>query len=588
MKKNTDYTDITSMQVLKRLLSFTKPYLPYMVIGIISAFAGVLLSLWVPVWTGSAIDYIIGPGEVYMGPIAEILLRMGIAIASSAFFQWLMNYCMNHVTYHTVEDLRTKGFEKLGVVPLKYIDDHAHGDVIHTLVNDIDQISDGLLQGFVQLLTGVVTIVGTLFLMLSIDVQIALIVVVLTPLSIFVAVFISKRIHAKFREQSEIRGELSGYIEEMLGNQKVVRAFGYEDRSMEHFKEVNDRLYDCGVMAQFYSSMTNPCTRYVNSVIYAIVGIIGAVRVIQGNFSVGRLSSFLAYANQYTKPFNEISGVITELQSAFASARRVFALIDEEPEPSDEHLQSGIICNGKVEIRDVSFRYREEIPLIEQFNLSVAAGQTVAIVGPTGCGKTTMINLLMRFYDVNAGQILAADEDISQMKRKTLRDMYGMVLQDSWLFHGTIRDNIAYGRPDATEEEIIAAAKAAYAHNFIRRMPDGYDTVISEEGNNISQGQKQLLCIARVMLTKPPMLILDEATSNIDTLTEIRVQKAFAKLMEGRTSFIVAHRLSTIKEADVILVMDKGHIVEQGSHQELLDNQGFYADLYNSQFAVME
>jgi len=577
---------MANFAILKRILSYSKPYRKLLVSGILSAFVGVGISLLIPIWVGEAIDHIIGPNAVDFLLIRHLLVRIAIAIAISAFFQWLMNYCMNLVTFRTAQDLRIEAFEKIGKVPLKYIDNRAHGNLINTIINDIEQISDGLIQGFIQLFTGIMTISGTLLLMLSINVRIALIVVLLTPLSIFMASFIAKRISSKFKLQSEIRGELSGYIKEMLGQQKIVRAFSYEERATERFDEINDRLKSVGKLAQFYSALTNPCTRFVNGVIYAIVGIIGALSVIRGHFSVGMLSSFLTYANQYTKPFNEISGVITELQAAFASANRVFGMIDADSESSDTQLKSDVICKGDVKFEHISFSYQQNVPLIEDFNLEVEPGQTVAIVGPTGSGKSTLINLLMRFYEVNKGHIYISGEDITEMKRQTLREMFGMVLQETWLFNGTIRDNIAYGKPDATQEEIEKAAKASYAHGFITRLPEGYDTVISEDGSNISQGEKQLLAIARVMLTHPPMLILDEATSNIDTLTEKRVQKAFSTLMEGKTSFIVAHRLSTIQSADIILVLNKGQIVEKGNHEELLEKGGFYANLYQSQFAA--
>jgi len=572
------------ISILRRLLGFTKPYRGFMVIALLSAVISVSFSLLTPILIGKAIDHIIAPGKVDFRKISVILIYLGCAIGISALFQWFMTYFTNRITFRIVKDLRTQTYEKLNKVPLKYIDTNSHGNIINTVVNDIDIISDGLLQGFSQLLTGVMTIFGTILFMLTINVSIALAVIFLTPLSLFVATFISKRIYRKFSEQSKIRGEMSGFVEEMIGNQKIVKTFRYEDRSIEKFKEMNSKLHDCGVMAQFYSSMTNPCTRFINGIVYATVGILGAFHVIQGRLSIGQLSSFLSYSNQYTKPFNEISGVITELQSAFASVRRVFAILDQEVEASDEDLIQTMECDGSVVIRDVDFSYNNENPLIEKLNLQVKPGQRIAIVGPTGCGKTTIINLLMRFYDADAGEIDVSGVNIKNIKRRTLHNMYGMVLQETWLFHGTVRDNIAYGKETASEEEIIVAARAAHAHSFIKRLPKGYDTMISEEGDNISEGQKQLLCIARVMLTKPPMLILDEATSNIDTRTEIRIQKAFTKLMEGRTSFIVAHRLSTIKESDIILVMNQGKIIEQGSHEELLEKTGFYANLYNSQF----
>jgi ATP-binding cassette subfamily B protein len=571
---------------LKRLLAYTKPYRISMLIALICAVISVSLTLFTPILIGRAVDCIVGKSEVDFKQIAGILMQLILVIAGSALFQWLMTFHTNRITFRTVKDLRTKAYRRLNKVPLKYIDQNPHGDIINRMVNDIDAVSDGLLQGFAGLFTGVVTIFGTILFMLSINVKIGLVVIVLTPLSLFVAAFISKRIYSKFSEQSKIKGEMGGLIEEMIGNQKLVKTFSYEDNAIKRFEEINARLQECGVKAQFYSALTNPCTRFVNGIVFAAVGIYGALTAINGLITIGQLSSFLAYANQYTKPFNEISGIITELQSAFASAQRVFALIDEESEVSDDGLLTEAGGNGSVIIENVDFSYRKETPLIKDLNLRVKPGERIAIVGPTGSGKTTIINLLMRFYDTNAGKIEVNGIDIRAMKRKTLRSMYGMVLQDTWLFRGTVRENIAYGREEASLEEVIEASKAAYAHSFITRLPKGYDTVLTEDGGNISQGQKQLLCIARVMLMKPPMLILDEATSNIDTRTEIKIQKAFAKLMEGRTSFIVAHRLSTIREADMILVMNDGRIIEQGSHEELLKKDGFYANLYNSQFAV--
>lgn len=573
---------------LSRLLIYTRPYFGYMFVAILCALISVAFSLLTPIIIGEAVDNIVGVKEVNFNRIKTVVIYLLITVIGSGFFQWSMTYCTNKVTFYTMKDLRTQVYDKLYQVPLRFIDGRAHGDIINSVVNDIDIISDGLLQGFAQLITGIVTILGTIIFMISINVKIGLVVIILTPISLFVAAFISKRIYSKFQEQSKIRGEMSGLIEEMIGNQKIVTTFSYEDRSKERFQRVNSRLYECGVIAQFYSALSNPMTRFVNGIVYAAVGLIGAFTAIQGRISIGQLSSFLSYSNQYTKPFNEISSVVTELQSALASARRVFALLDEEEESSEDGLLEEFDCKGEVEIDGVSFSYQKEIPLIENFNLKVKPGQRVAIVGPTGCGKTTIINLLMRFYEIDGGSICIDGVDIQDMKRNTLRNLYGMVLQDTWLFHGTVRDNIRYGKPDATEEELIAAAKASHAHSFIQRLPKGYDTMISEDGGNISQGQKQLLCIARVMLTKPPMLILDEATSNIDTRTENRIQKAFTKLMEGRTSFVVAHRLSTIKEADIILVMNQGKIIEQGNHKELLAQNGFYANLYNSQFEIEE
>ncbi|HHT96962.1 MAG TPA: ABC transporter ATP-binding protein [Clostridiales bacterium] len=582
MKITNDDTSI-----LRRILTYAKPYRIYLIFALICALISVNLSLLSPVLIGEAVDYIIGPHDVNFAKIANILLYLLLAIIFSALFQWLMTFCTNKIAFGTIKDLRTQLNEKLNKVPLKYIDGTSHGNIINSVVNDVEIISDGLLQGFAQLFTGLITILGTIIFMISINLSIAIVVMVLTPLSLFVAAFISSKTHRTFTEQSHIRGELTGYIEEMLGNQKTIKTFNYEKRAINNFKEINDRLYECGVKSQFYSSITNPSTRFVNGIVYVTVGVVGAFFSISGKITIGRLSSFLAYANQYTKPFNEISGVITELQSAFASAKRVFSIIDEEVEISDEGLIERVDFNGIIEIEDLAFSYNKEQELLEGLNLEVEAGQKIAIVGPTGCGKTTIINLLMRFYDVDKGSIKVSGVDINKMKRSTLRKMYGMVLQETWLFNGTVWDNIAYGKEGASKEEIIEAAKAAHADGFIQRLPEGYDTVLSGEGGNISQGQKQLLCIARVMLTKPPMLILDEATSNIDTRTEIRIQKAFAKLMEGRTSFIVAHRLSTIKESDIILVMKDGQIIEQGNHEYLLLKKGFYADLYNSQFAVV-
>lgn len=573
-----------SNSILQRLFSYARPYRIYLIGSLISAMISVVFSLLIPVFLGKAVDYILGAGNVDFSGLLNTIIYLALFIAFSTVFQWLMSYCTNKITFLTIKDLRSRVFNKLSSVPLEKIDRVPHGDIINTMVNDIDTISDGLLQGFTQLFSGIMTIIGTIGFMLSISLGIGMAVVLLTPLSLFVASFIARRTYRKFTEQTAIKGEMGGLIEELLGNQKLIKAFSYEDRSIERFKEINGRLHECGVLAQFYSSLTNPCTRFVNGIVYAAVGILGAFSAISGGITVGQLSSFLSYANQYTKPFNEISGVITELQSALASAKRVFALIDLEPETSDENLLSHIEVDGKVQLKDVAFSYQKDRKLIEDLNLDVKPGSKIAIVGPTGSGKTTVINLLMRFYDVDKGKIEVSGVDIKKMQRKTLRSMYGMVLQETWLFEGTVRENIAYGKENATEEEIIKAAKAAYAHNFIKRLPNGYDTVLTQDGANLSQGQRQLLSIARVMLIKPPMLILDEATSNIDTRTEIHIQKAFAKLMKGRTSFIVAHRLSTIKESDLILVMDQGRIVEQGSHEELLSKEGFYHNLYYSQF----
>ena len=576
--------DKSNRVVLKRLISYAKPYGMYLAGAVISAMISVLLSLLLPVFLGKAVDFIVEPGKVDYDGLIRTIIYMALFICGSSVFQWTMSYCTNKITFYTVKDLRNSVFEKLNIVPLEVIDKTPHGNIINTMVNDIDTVSDGLLQGFTQLFSGIMTIIGTIGLMLSINPGMGFAVILLTPLSLFVASFISRKTYRKFTEQTEIKGEMGGLIEELLGNQKLIKTFSYEDRALERFMEVNERLHECGVMAQFYSSLTNPCTRFVNNMVYAAVGILGAISAIRGRLSVGQLTSFLSYANQYTKPFNEITGVITEFQSALASAKRVFDLIDLEPESSDEHLPADILADGRVRLENVYFSYDKNTPLIEDLNLDVKPGSRIAIVGPTGSGKTTVINLLMRFYDIDKGKIEVSGVDINKMQRRTLRSMYGMVLQDTWLFEGTVRENIAYGKEDATEEEIINAAKASYAHSFIKRLPNGYDTVITKEGANLSQGQRQLLSIARVMLIKPPMLILDEATSNIDTRTEIHIQKAFARLMEGRTSFIVAHRLSTIKEADLILVMNQGRIIEQGTHEELLKKKGFYHKLYYSQF----
>ena len=575
--------------VVRRLLVYTRPYRGYLAAAMAAALISVLLTLTVPVLIGDGVDCILGPGEVNYRELLRILALLGASVAGTALFQWLMSYCTNVITYRTVKDLRIQLFQKLNGVPLRYIDRTAHGDFISRVVNDIDQVSDGLLQGFTQLFTGVVTIVGTLVFMLAANVWVALLVFVLTPLSLFVASFIARNSYKHFRGQTAIQGELSGYIEEMVANQKLVKGFVYEDRAQAAFGEINSRLYDQGQKAQFFSSLSNPSTRFVNAVVYAAVGITGAVSAIAGRISVGQISMFLSYAQQYTKPFNEVTGIITQLQTAFASAQRVFAVLDEPVEPPDAADAKFVVrCSGQVDIDSVFFSYDPDRPLIEDMNLKVRPGQRVAIVGPTGCGKTTLINLLMRFYDVNAGKISIDGTDIRAMTRGSMRSLFGMVLQESWLFSGTVRENIAYGKLGATDEEIVAAAKAAHAHSFIKRLPKGYDTVIAEDGGNLSQGQRQLLCIARGMPVDPPMLILDEATSNIDTRTEILVQEAFQRMMEGRTSFVVAHRLSTIREADVILVMNQGHIVEQGTHQELLTKGGFYANLYNSQFARSE
>ncbi len=571
---------------LHRVLNYIGAYKWLVLLSLILAAVTVAATLYVPILVGNAVDLILGPGHVDFAGLIGILKQIVVVIIITALAQWLMNHINNQITYHVVKDIRTKAFNHLEILPLKYIDTHPHGDVISRIIADIDQFSEGLLMGFTQLFTGVLTIIGTLGFMLMVNPMITIVVVVVTPLSLFVASFIAKKTFTMFQLQSQARGELTSLVDEMVGNQKVVQAFGYEDNAQKRFEEINERLRKYSLRAIFFSSITNPSTRFVNSMVYASVGVVGAVTALNGFLSVGQLSIFLSYANQYTKPFNEISGVVTELQNALACAARVFALIDEKPiipERSDAACLDEV--DGRVDLEHVAFSYVPEVPLIDNLNLNVKPGQRVAIVGPTGCGKTTIINLLMRFYDVNSGAIRVSGHDIRDVTRKSLRGSYGMVLQETWLKAGTIRENIAYAKPDATEEEIIQAAKEAHVHSFIKRMPQGYDTVITEDGGNLSQGQKQLLCIARVMLALPPMLILDEATSSIDTRTEIRIQKAFASMMEGRTSFIVAHRLSTIREADVILVMKDGHIIEQGNHEELLKKQGFYAELYNSQFA---
>ncbi len=572
---------------LKKVLSYLRRYWFFMALSVLLAAASVAASLYIPILTGSAVDLILGPGQVDFSGIFRILVKIGIAIGVAALCQWTMNVSNNHVAYRVVRDIRQDAFRRLQKLPLRYLDSHPAGEVVSRMVADVDQFADGLLMGFTQLFTGVLTILGTLFFMFSVNVGISLVVVLVTPVSLFVAAFIAKRTYDMFRLQSQVRGEQTGFVEEMVGEQKVVQAFGREKKALEQFDEVNERLRKCSLRAIFFSSITNPSTRFVNSLVYTGVGLVGALSVVGGGLTVGQLSCFLSYANQYTKPFNEISGVVTELQNALACAGRVFELIEEEPQLPDspnavqlEHVE------GRVSIEDVFFAYQKGQRLIEHFNLEVKPGQRVALVGPTGCGKTTVINLLMRFYDVDSGVIRVEGTDIREVTRNSLRKNYGMVLQDTWLKQGTIRENIAYGKPEATLEEVVEAAKAAHAHSFIKRLPQGYDTVIGEDGGAISQGQKQLLCIARVMLCLPPMLILDEATSSIDTRTEARIQKAFAKMMQGRTSFIVAHRLSTIQNADVILVMRDGHIIEQGSHQALLAQGGFYAELYNSQFAA--
>lgn len=572
---------------VKRILNKIGKYKWSVLASLFCAFLTVVFTLYIPILIGRAIDCIVDAGKVDFKTMGVILTQMGIVILVTAAAQWVMSHINNQITYRVVKDIRTQAFNKLESLPLKYIDSHAHGDIISRIIADIDQFSDGLLMGFTQLFTGVLTILGTLVFMFYINPIIAALVVLVTPLSLFVASFIAKRTYSMFRMQSQTRGVMTSLVEEMLGNQKVVKAFAYEDEAQKKFETINEELRVWGLKATFFSSITNPATRFVNSLVYACVGIAGAIAAVNGFLTVGQLSSFLSYANQYTKPFNEISGVVTELQNALASAARVFELIDEESEIPDDG-QAVVLKNarGEVVLEHVDFSYNQEVPLIEDMNLCAAQGKRIAIVGPTGCGKSTVINLLMRFYDVNAGAIKVDGNDVRHITRESLRSSYGMVLQETWLKTGTIRENIAYGKPAASEEEIVTAAKEAHAHSFISRMPQGYDTIISEDGGNLSQGQKQLLCIARVMLCLPPILILDEATSSIDTRTELKIQKAFAKMMEGRTSFIVAHRLSTIKEADVILVMRDGHIIEQGTHEDLLSENGFYAQLYNSQFAV--
>lgn len=575
--------------VLKRILRFSRPHLHYLVLASFFSIINVALTLYIPILIGSAIDCAVEAGKVDFGAMLPILIRLVVSAAAGAGASWLMNLCTNRITYLTVRDIRRTAFEKLQAVPLSYIDSNSHGDLISRMITDADQISDGLLMGFTQLFTGIVTILGTLCFMLSINPWITLIVVLITPLSFFVASFVAKHSFEMFRKQSDTRGKMTSLVEEMIGGQHLVKAFSHEKSAEAEFEAINEDLRKFSIKAIFFSSLTNPSTRFVNGLIYAGVGVFGAINVLSpsGAITVGQLSCFLTYANQYTKPFNEISGVITELQSAIASAKRIFEVIDAEPEPP-EPANAVVLTpenvNGNVDIENVSFSYVPERPLVENLNLSVKKGQRIAIVGPTGCGKTTLINLLMRFYDVNGGEIRVSGVPVKEITRDSLRGAYGMVLQETWLKNGTVFENIAYGMPDATEEQVIEAAKAAHAHSFIKRLPDGYNTRISDDETNISQGQKQLLCIARVMLCLPPILILDEATSSIDTMTEMRIQKAFAKMMKGRTSFIVAHRLSTIKEADCILVMESGHIIEMGSHGQLIEKGGFYANLYNSQF----
>ena len=572
---------------MRKLLRYLKKYWLLLALSLLFAALTVAMTLYLPILIGQAVDLIVAPGQVEFSAIARLLLKMGILIGATALSQWIMNACNNRITYRTVRDIRSDAFARLEILPLRYIDAHSYGEIVSRMIADVDQFADGLLMGFTQFFTGVLTIVGTLLFMLWMNPVITLVVVVITPVSLFVASFIARKTYAMFKEQSAARGEQTGIIDEMVGNQKVVQAFGYQERAQGRFDEVNERLRKCSLRAIFFSSITNPSTRFVNSLVYAGVCVAGALSTVQGGISVGQLTSFLSYANQYTKPFNEISGVVTELQNALACADRIFELIEETPqtpEPADAKTLTD--PDGSVALEDVSFSYVPEQHLIEHFDLAAKPGQRIAIVGPTGCGKTTIINLLMRFYDVDSGCIRVSGEDIRQLTRGSLRTSYGMVLQDTWLKTGTIRENIVMGKPDATDEEVIAAAKASHAHGFIRRLPQGYDTPITEDGGGLSQGQKQLLCITRVMLCLPPMLILDEATSSIDTRTEIKIQEAFNRLMQGRTSFIVAHRLSTIREADVILVMKDGHIIEQGNHRTLLEKNGFYAELYRSQFDI--
>lgn len=584
-----DKKKVKQTEILKKVFRRLGKYRIFLVFSILLASLSVALTLYVPKLIGHAVDYIIGAGAVNFAGVYKVMISIGVCTLVTAFAQWIMNICNNKMTYQIVRDIRNEAFQKIEILPLKYIDTHPHGELVSRVIADVDQFADGLLMGFTQLFTGAATILGTFCFMLSVNVKITFVVVLITPVSFFVANFIAKHTFAMFKLQSETRGEQTGLIDEMIGNQKVVQTFGRKEEVTERFDEINKRLQKYSLRATFFSSITNPATRFVNSLVYTGVGITGAFSVLGGGLSVGQLTSFLSYANQYTKPFNEISGVVTELQNAVACAQRIFELIEEEPEISDGE---SAVClkniKGKVKSEHVYFSYLPEQKLIEDFNLEVVPGQKIAVVGPTGCGKTTLINLLMRFYDVDGGSIRVEEQDIRQVTRQSLRAGYGMVLQDTWLKTGTIRENIMLGKPDATEEEVIAAAKASHIHSFIRRLPKGYETWITEDGSGLSQGQKQLLCIARVMLLRPPMLILDEATSSIDTRTEMKIQEAFTKLMAGRTTFIVAHRLSTICEADLILVMKDGKIVEQGSHESLLKQNGFYKHLYESQFVKNE
>ena len=583
MDKKNSFQKKTFKKVLLRI----KPYMPLVILSLAMAAVTVALTLYFPLLTGDAIDYILEPGKVDFGSIKAILIKMACIVGITALCQWIMNILNNHITYDVTKDIRDEAFKKIEILPLKYIDNNSAGDLVSRVIADVDQFADGLLMGFTQLFTGILTIVGTLFFMFRENITISLVVLLVTPISLFVAAFIAKRTYSMFRLQSETRGEETSFIDEMIANQKVVQAFGQEEKNINKFDEINRRLGDASMKATFFSSITNPSTRFVNSLVYTSVGIVGAFSVIGGRLSVGQLSAFLSYANQYTKPFNEISGVVTELQNALACAARIFELIEEEPQsPDSENAAVLDEADGNVVLRDVAFSYTPDKKFIENMNLIAKPGQRIAIVGPTGCGKTTLINLLMRFYETDGGEIEVSGHNIKNITRKSLRANYGMVLQDTWLKSGTIRENIVMGKPDATDEEVIAAAKASHADSFIRRLPNGYDTFITEDGGSLSQGQKQLLCITRVMLCLPPMLILDEATSSIDTRTELKIQHAFSQMMEGRTSFIIAHRLSTIQDADMILVMKDGHIIECGKHEELLKQNGFYTSLYNSQFSA--
>lgn len=571
-----------------KVLKYVKKYWIFVALSLVFAAVSVAFSLYIPILTGRAIDQIVGKGNVDFDAVTKIIKQIIVVIGITALAQWIMNVCNNRITYRVVQDIRAEAIRKIEILPLKYVDTKSSGEIVSRVIADVDQFADGLLMGFTQLFTGLITIFGTLGFMVSVNVKITFVVVIITPVSLLVASFIAKSTYSMFKLQSETRGEQTAFIDEMVGNQKVVQAFSHEDESLEKFREINDRLQKCSLRAIFYSSLVNPSTRFINSLVYTGVGITGAFSVIRGGLTVGQLSCFLSYANQYTKPFNEISGVVTELQNALACAGRIFELIEEEPELQE--MEDAIVLSdvdGNVKLEHVDFSYVPERELIKDLNLQVKPGERVAIVGPTGCGKTTVINLLMRFYDVDKGVIKVDDQDIKAVTRKSLRASYGMVLQETWLKAGTIRENIVMGKPDATDDEVLEAAKASHAHSFIKRLPNGYDTIISEDGGNLSQGQKQLLCITRVMLCLPPMLILDEATSSIDTRTEIKIQEAFARMMKGRTSFIVAHRLSTIREADIILVMKDGNIIEQGNHESLLKKNGFYANLYNSQFQAL-